>query len=275
MLIDHCTIKNNTIGIQSSYFTDLKINDSHIVYNTTGVSATGKRLTIKNCDINNNTQNGIATSTGILQVFIKNNYLFSNNGYGISLQGAPSSDIAYNEIFDNNNCGIYINNNSPLIRNNLIHHNALNYSSSTGGIYIYRGSSDIRNNTICANHGFGIYRHNDGTANIRFNIIRDNQLASIYTYGSPGPTALSVTYNCLTYTYNYYCYQSSGYYNIYNDPCFVSANDYHLKKFSKCIDAGDPAFQISETDIDGEDRIIDGNSNNIKSNRSQYLKKNS
>jgi hypothetical protein len=50
--------------------------------------------------------------------------------------------------------------------------------------------------------------------------------------------------------------------NIDEDPLFVDppAADYHLSTGSPCIDAGDPDFvpDPEETDIDGEDRVVDG-----------------
>jgi len=54
--------------------------------------------------------------------------------------------------------------------------------------------------------------------------------------------------------------------NINADPCFYNVDDpnsYHLTADSNCIDAGDPNFITNpdETDIDGEDRKIDGDAN--------------
>ena len=47
--------------------------------------------------------------------------------------------------------------------------------------------------------------------------------------------------------------------NIDADPCFVSADDSHLKQGSPCINAGDPNFValLGQTDIDGEPRVME------------------
>jgi hypothetical protein len=52
--------------------------------------------------------------------------------------------------------------------------------------------------------------------------------------------------------------------NIFTAPCFIDAdnNDFHLDTNSPCIDTGAPDFNdLDETDIDGECRIMDGDSN--------------
>ncbi len=60
-------------------------------------------------------------------------------------------------------------------------------------------------------------------------------------------------------------YSSIGSDNINKDPCFydASADNFHLKPDSDCIDEGDPNFNPNpgETDIDGEPRKVDGDSN--------------
>jgi hypothetical protein len=60
----------------------------------------------------------------------------------------------------------------------------------------------------------------------------------------------------------YQQYPGTG--NVFTDPCFIDAvnYDFHLDTNSPCIDTGDPCFDdFNETDIDGECRIMDGDSN--------------
>jgi len=57
--------------------------------------------------------------------------------------------------------------------------------------------------------------------------------------------------------------------NICSNPSFIddpndpnNPNNYHLGPDSPCIDTGDPDFnEPNETDIDGEDRLVDGDAN--------------
>ncbi len=61
---------------------------------------------------------------------------------------------------------------------------------------------------------------------------------------------------------------SDGVGNIFDNPLFVSPGfwldgawvegDYHLLSFSPAVNAGDPAFNEDETDIDGLPRIVHG-----------------
>ncbi len=64
-------------------------------------------------------------------------------------------------------------------------------------------------------------------------------------------------------TLNYCCttpMPTSGVGNITNDPAFVNAaaGNYHLSSGSPCINAGDNAYVVGSTDLDGRPRIIGG-----------------
>jgi len=56
---------------------------------------------------------------------------------------------------------------------------------------------------------------------------------------------------------------ASGVGNITNNPQFVSANDYHLAASSPCMDSGDNSYAVGDTDLDGNQRIYDGNRDGI------------
>jgi hypothetical protein len=249
VIIDKCTIANNgdtsmTKGIASEGNTDLQITNSTISGNTgDAISTSGKKLTVQNCDIIDNDGPGIYANWHILQVIAKNNYIHSNNGKGLYITDSPQSDIAYNIISDNNDVGIDVSGIAK-VTNNYVNHNGLTLHN--GGIALHN-NSELRNNTIVSNHGKGI-NSNSAQLAITNNIIRDN------TDGAFNNTSLTnVTYNCLPNG----SYTNPAFHNIYSDPCFVSADDYHLKKQSNCINAGNPNFTTSsETDIDGEDRCL-------------------
>jgi hypothetical protein len=62
-------------------------------------------------------------------------------------------------------------------------------------------------------------------------------------------------------TFNYCCVlpePANGVGNITNNPQFVS-NDYRLATSSPCMDSGDNSYAIRDTDLDGNQRIYDGN----------------
>ncbi len=65
-------------------------------------------------------------------------------------------------------------------------------------------------------------------------------------------------YNC---TLNYSCttpLPTNGTSNIDSDPQFVSSNDLHLATSSPCIDRGSTVYVQGTTDLDGNERIYDG-----------------
>ena len=93
-----------------------------------------------------------------------------------------------------------------------------------------------------ANYGGGTY---DGTLNnciVYFNDGGNYDLASTLNYccTTPMPT--------------------NGVGNITNDPAFVdaAAGNYHLSSGSPCINAGNNAYVVGSTDLDGRPRIIGG-----------------
>ena len=200
-----------------------------------GVNLTGGLPTIANCKIHH------------------------NNGAGIS---GNDANLGLNHciISDNVGSGIYISNSKPVsitLTNNHIHNN------QASGIYIYEyfypGSSQItiRNNTITRNTGddvYGISVSSNGQPNITNCIVWGNS-AQIT------PSLNNVTYCCV----------QDGYYgtnNTSSDPCFINAiidpNDYHLGPASvSCIDKGKTnSTEPNETDLDCEDRVMDGDYNN-------------
>ncbi len=164
-------------------------------------------------------------------------------------------------------------NSSPVIASCTITGNSTEWDSG-GGIYC-GGSPIITNCTVAGNSakygGGGIYCGWDSSPTITNCIIWNNAGASQID-GDP-----NVIYSDIEGGY-------TGTGNIDVDPCFVLPGywadtsdpniivesndpnaiwiegDYHLYPFSLCIDAGDPNYlpEPSETDLDGNPRIIDG-----------------
>ena len=175
--------------------------------------------------------------------------------------------IAYN-----GNHGIWVNNyeldaRSPLIRNNLIYDNG-NYGIKSGNDTAY---SEILNNLIydCVR---GIFL--DGVGGLLANNTILNNNYGIYV-GSDLGMIVTVS-NCILWgngddlycanvqvTPTYCCIEDgdAGAGNIHTDPNFADAvnYDFHLTLLSPCIDTGDPnGVYTGQTDIDGEDRVMDG-----------------
>jgi hypothetical protein len=202
-----------------------------------GIELDDSTANITNCCIQNNLDSGIRISTSSytpIAITITNNIIRSNGGYG----GIYLQDI-------------YSAMSSIAIKNNWIHNN----SNSSDGIYSYNVSTapTIRNNTIVYNGGYGINCSSSTAPDISNCIIWDNNDEGDQLYGYNEPT--------------YSCIQNGGTdnHNINTPPCFfdADANNFHLSPAgSPCIDVGDPNVNYDdETDIDGEKRRIDGDSN--------------
>lgn len=173
--------------------------------------------------------------------------IIRDNDYGIDVNnwsaGAHHPLLRNNKIYDNGN-GItnYNSNAYSVICNNWIYSNA--YGS---GIRIYGLGSRVYNNTIVDNVPYGVYsavEPNDVT--ITNCILYNNSTSDLY--------GCNATYSCISDG-------GAGEGNISADPNFADAVNYnfHLNHGSDCIDSGDPnIIYIDHTDIDGEDRIMDG-----------------
>jgi parallel beta-helix repeat protein len=162
------------------------------------------------------------------------NCLIHNNNYGVLFSLSSSTPVVEGCLLFSNSSGIYLNGSSAAIFNNWI------YRNSQAGIYLYNatGPTTIRNNTIACNNQYGIYRYG-GTAPV---------ISSSIIWGNPSGDFPGCSGNYLYLTSN-------------GDPCFVEAdiNDFHLRPFSHCINAGDPNFaDFNEVDIDGQCRIMIG-----------------
>ncbi len=218
---------------------------------------------VTNCVIRDNSYDGMylnSSSVDITSCIIQNNGQSSDfEFYGIYCWNSPYPDIINISrciIEDNNDGGIYCDGAATTtinITNNWIYDNGAGGGGS--GIYLYSGDDVeledvlIRHNTIANNAGYGIGTDGNGIPDINNCIIWGNDS------GSLGDTNYNVTYSCIEDGY-------TGTGNISSDPCFMDAdaNDFHLAANSPCIDTGDPDFEpdANETDIDGEERVIDG-----------------
>jgi hypothetical protein len=252
--IADCNIQNNSdYGIYSYNYCNSEPNVINCIIKGNGrygIYCNEPDLMVSNCIIKDNGEDGICCEnynyTG--SFIVSNCVIESNHGDGIDyyIPTPPSIIIATNNIIRRNaDCGIngyYFCESKVEIKNNWIHNNGTD--DSDHGILIddaWGSTVIIRNNTVTNNAAYGIRRTQDwDDVTISNCIVLDNTLGQLF--------------NC-TATYSW----TSG------DPCFVDSgnNDYHLRYGSPCIDTGDPSFvpEPNETDIDGENRVMDGDAN--------------
>ena len=190
----------------------------------------------------------VNTSPKILRCEIRNNTA-RNNGGGIFIQGSLAAPtIDRNLIHDNtatNQQGAAITclGATPTIRNNIVYSNTA--STNCAAIYLQNCSDAlVRNNTIAENSAEGVRCSVAGPA--LTNCIVWNNLDDLIN--------CTATYCCISDG-------DSGTGNIDDDPMFITAAGvpHHLDAASPCIGRGDPNLVADgETDIDGDDRILNG-----------------
>jgi len=243
------------IDNSSPVITDCCIQNTQSIGYYAAVYLDNSSATVSDCIIENNAAHGILCSNAALTL---NNSVIQKNNYGIYYSGGSGLTVTGSRIRRNRSYGLYIYycNSSPEIKDNWIHDN------STDGVYInvvaVGYSVTIRNNTIADNTGHGInslwgYYYADISNCIIWGNVQ-SQLYSYYNYGFA-----STKYSCIQ---NW----TGGTGNINTNPSFFNhtndPNDYHIGPGSPCIDTGNPTGNYpGETDIDGENRIIDGDNN--------------
>ncbi len=183
---------------------------------------------------------GLYDCNGIIQ----NNTITGNAVYGMWGEGGGLYQCG--GIIQNNtitgNSAIYLG--GGLLRcNGTIQNNLIVANSAEDGGGLSDCSGIIQNNTIVNNSatysGGGLYYC---TGTILNCIIWGNTAPEgPQVYNSPGDPLPSITYCCIE------GWTGGGVGNISLDPDFVGPDhgDFHLKAFSPCIDAGDPASDFS------------------------------
>lgn len=173
--------------------------------------------------------------------------IIRDNYYGIQCSNSIAV-IRNNKIYDNTYEGIRCRDSAmPTIVNNWIVEN------QKGINLLHWGTAPlIRNNTIADNNSYGIGKGPGGP---------DPNIINCIVWGHDGDDLnwyfVSKTSYCCIEDAN----DANGVGDITSDPCFVDDvnNDYRIYSTSGCIDAGDPNGSYpSETDIEGEDRVLDG-----------------
>ncbi|MHC4412805.1 MAG: right-handed parallel beta-helix repeat-containing protein, partial [Planctomycetota bacterium] len=217
------------VNVVLSGFTVMGGN-SYNIFGITDAPEWAKAPVISNCIIRDGYEMGLESySFGVGGISISNCIIYNNNKEGIHLANYAEAAIVENCIIYDNGTG-----------------------GAGSGIKVGGSSTSsiIRNNTIVDNNDFGIEKV-PGAA--------DPCISNCILWGNVAGQLddCSATYSCIQEG-------DTNDWNLNSDPCFVNAdsNDYHIKSYSDCVDAGDPNDpndpNTAGLDIDGELRIING-----------------
>jgi uncharacterized repeat protein (TIGR02543 family) len=213
-------------------------------------------FTIRGCRIYENYMEGLNVKRGGRNGVIENCVLYANGLINIYQDGASNIDIRYNRIYDcTYNAGIEfgLETNTYGNDNIAIHHNLFWGNSggvsfwSAGGITAQTSNIRIHNNTFFGNE-FGVHwksgatNHYSGTNSITNNVfwqsgstwwgIKDD------TIGDQGIGRTSIGYNVFQQGASTDTTGTNA--RVVTDPGFAnaSADDFHLRAGSPCIDVG-------------------------------------
>jgi len=193
------------------------------------------------------------------------NCTFEGNNSAIFAAGFSSWNGANSELY---NCSFLANNagacagvytvNSNLIMANVLFQGNITDYGSGAACGITSSNVEVSNVTAVDNISplsGGAFWLNDGTLDVYNSILWNNQPEDIYTLSGTS----SIANSCVSDG-------SVGPNVIYDDPQFIdyAGTEYHLNENSPCIDTGDEtliSFTLPEFDLDGNDRIVDGDNN--------------
>ena len=235
--IKNCRITNNTAG-------GLSGNNLYYIGKGGGIYAyIPTQLVIEGCTIKDNKAEGNPTNT------------YMTLGGGICSEGSTTAMISIKESSITGNIarqGGGVLTYSPMDINNCLLAN--NEAEKGGAVYCFSYSSTFVNCTFVGNRAMPVAILGNGVA---YNCIFWDDIFSVNEL-----SGVAVSYSNVRFGYPY-----PGGNNISLDPLFTFENDGHLLPGSPCIDAGTntglpyyPPFELSATDLDGNPRVIDGDS---------------
>ena len=288
---------NSTLDIVNNVFSENQsYSDGGGVYNISGLD-----VTIGGCQFEeNNAVNGggiYLASESYIENCVFNSNIASSNGGGIYITYSES-EIIYCSFEENtataNGGGIYMD--DPVGSSINLSSFESNTASQGGALYYFRNNNyqnftEVLNNLFVENHATDkgvVYMQGDNTNTIFNHNTISNNTAAYWISGVcveddnyfPYEFKNNIIYEAIVdiliisgqYAFqrpsNYLTLASINYLNLDNTnnpnpvPGFVSSSDYHLSSTSiLCIDAGDNSATKTSTDLDGNNRIIDGNIN--------------
>jgi Secretion system C-terminal sorting domain/HYR domain/Lectin C-type domain len=265
------TRQNHTINIDNSFFTNNGGGDIGSIF-----FRGDEVITITNTTISNN-NGGNSTMYLLAPVNLTiDNCVFDNNGAqeynALRVDGSGTSQIS-NSIFRNHNATI--NGALGLINANMIIENSLfhdNTAARGGAIYMVSSSLEIigctftRNTASNNNFGEAIYVDNSAisTLNITNSIVWDNDDGDGIDDEISSDGAITGNFNhSLIKGFDLTASNGLDGTNPANDPLFTNpaTNDFTVQTASPVIDLGDNTVVTEPNDLNGNTRIVDGDSN--------------
>ena len=265
------TRQNHTINIDNSFFTNNGGGDIGSIF-----FRGDEVITITNTTISNN-NGGNSTMYLLAPVNLTiDNCVFDNNGAqeynALRVDGSGTSQIS-NSIFRNHNATI--NGALGLINANMIIENSLfhdNTAARGGAIYMVSSSLEIigctftRNTASNNNFGEAIYVDNSAisTLNITNSIVWDNDDGDGIDDEISSDGSITGNFNhSLIKGFDLTASNGLDGTNPANDPLFTNpaTNDFTVQTASPVIDLGDNSVVTEPNDLNGNTRIVDGDSN--------------
>lgn len=189
-------------------------------------------------------------------------------GYGAAIGGNVASPTIEGNLFRNNSCdtqflsGVvaFINNSSPLIRNNVFVDNPCRAINMT----LPSGTSPVVVNNTFVRNAVGVRVDTRVAASghtYRNNVLVDNGIGLQVEFGPAPPWDHNLVFsNDVDYQGTSSLTGVAG--NISADPLFASTIDFHLQAGSPAIDAGSNTGAPA-VDFDGTTRPLDGDGNGV------------
>lgn len=266
--IDGCIISNGYAEDGGGFrldFSSPKIRNNTILDNSAGSRGGGLYLIFSSPDIADNRIQGNSASF---------------RGGGLFMSAGESSSVVTRNVISHNSSlyggGLFIETASPLVSDNSIIHNSGGFG---GGLHLRYASPRVINNTVVGNRGSG------GAFDLTYS--SPTIANTIFAFNSSGLRAFhgmpifrhNCAYGNVSYNYTDVADPTGTDGNIDSDPRFAvtptpgldgnwgtqddDPGDLHLQAASPCIDAGTNADVMGAVDLDGADRVLDGNADGV------------
>lgn len=234
-------ISGNALG--ANFFTNCKFENAYQYL----LNVNSAEVIVENCYVvNNNTQHG-AFNLNDSRYSIKNtffNYNYTSNEKSGAISSTFSNSPTERNIIENcifrDNYGsyggaIYLNNDSTVIQNNTFYYNSAQEIGEA--VYLENSSSVIKNNIFQNEYEseYTLYSLNSKNIEFKNNLVKGGLIEQIYLTGPYVNIDAATIIDTLPYFVN------------------EGNNDFHLKPYSPCIDAGSFPI-ISNVDFDGNQR---------------------
>jgi len=257
LTLRHATVEYASFGVDYRVDGDLTVSptiENSIIRHTDGrgLYLEGKggatfTASIQNNTIHEHTGDGVYLSASgantAVTATVTNNQVYSNNRYGIYLEGTSYSDSAAftalvrnNQVHDNPSYGIYINNRSTTNDVQIVENTVYNITNSSAwGIYVNNSNNsprlEIVDNTVHSGQGGGLYLYNSyssGTVTplIERNTLRDNAGIGLRVHNYRGTHTPLVKQNTVSNNSGNGI-QFDHYYSDYSFQPQISLNEVH------------------------------------------------